>query len=58
MISAMTGFLTFLIIVGLLVAVLEYTNRRRSLFAGPSGLDTSIDRDRQRAIGELRAHRD
>jgi hypothetical protein len=58
MISAMTGFITFLLIVGLLVVVLEYTNRRRKLFVGPWGADSSLDRDRARAIADLHAHRD
>lgn len=58
MILAMSGFLTFLIIVGLVAAVLTYTDRRRSLFVGPAGSDSSADRDRARVIADLQARRD
>jgi hypothetical protein len=58
MISAMTGFMTFLTIVGLLVVVLEYTNRRRRLFVGPWLADTAHDRDRERTVADLQAHQD
>jgi hypothetical protein len=60
MILAMSGFLTFLIIVGLVAVVLEYTDRRRSLFVGPAGSDNSRDRDRDRdrVIADLEARRD
>ena len=54
----MSGFLTFLIIVGLVAAVLTYTDRRRSLFVGPAGSDSSADRDRARVIADLQARRD
>ena len=54
----MTGFMTFLIIVGLLVVVLEYTNRRRNLFVGRWAADTWHDRDRQRTLADLHAHQD
>ncbi len=57
MISAMTGFMTFLLIVGLLVVVLEYSRRRHDLFIKTSG-DASLDRDRDRMIADLRAHRE
>ncbi|HET9648452.1 MAG TPA: hypothetical protein VFP34_09505 [Microlunatus sp.] len=51
----MSGFTTFLIILALLVVVLEYTRRRHGLSAGPAGRDTTVDRDRERLIAELRA---
>lgn len=52
----MSGFITFLVIVGLLVVVLEYSRRRHDLFV-PPGTDRALDRDRQRVLDDLRAHR-
>jgi hypothetical protein len=57
MILAMTGFMTFLVIVALLIVVLEYSRRRNDLFTKTSG-DASLDRDRDRMIADLRARGD
>jgi hypothetical protein len=54
-ISAMSGFVTFLIILAVLVVVLEYTRRRHDLYAGSAGSGGTVDRDRERLIAELRA---
>ena len=54
MILAMTGFITFLLIVALIVAVLEYSRRRHSLYVGRPGEPS--DRDRDRLLDDLRAH--
>ncbi len=54
MISAMSGFITFLIIVGLVIVVLEYSRRRRDVFVEGPG-DRGLDRDRERVLHDLRA---
>jgi hypothetical protein len=56
MILAMSGFITFMVIFGLLVLVLEYSRRRHDLFV-PAGSDQAPDRDRQRVLDDLRARR-
>lgn len=52
----MSGFLTFLVILGLLVVVLEFSRRRHDLFVPTPGGDRSLDRDLDRVIADLRAH--
>jgi hypothetical protein len=58
MISAMSGFMTFLLIVGLLIVVLEFSRRCHGLYVGPHGRDLSADRDRDRVLHDLRARRE
>jgi hypothetical protein len=55
MIHAMSGFMTFLVIVALLAVVLEYSRRRRNLFEPTPGSDRSVDRDRDRVVADLQA---